>query len=135
MSHGDREIVKQTHDGGETDCDLKSVSSKSQSPGSTRAGPTSYGDADNPIDDSGAGSNGREHGSQNGIESADSSNRLSDEEALSPSPVAWASPGGSSRPSSGPNLNMLSALMHVGSDLLRSATTLVEALVILHYPR
>ncbi len=33
------------------------------------------------------------------------------------------------------NINMLSALMHVGSDLLRSTTTLVEAFVIIYFPR
>ena len=33
------------------------------------------------------------------------------------------------------DLNMLSALLHVGSDLLRSATTLIEAIVILRHPR
>jgi Co/Zn/Cd efflux system component len=32
------------------------------------------------------------------------------------------------------NVNMLSALMHVFSDLLRSSTTLVEAIVLLQYP-
>jgi Co/Zn/Cd efflux system component len=32
------------------------------------------------------------------------------------------------------NLNMLSALMHVGSDLLRSTTTLVEAVIIMRHP-
>ena len=32
------------------------------------------------------------------------------------------------------NLNMISALMHVGSDLSRSMTTFVEAIVILRHP-
>lgn len=34
----------------------------------------------------------------------------------------------------GHNVNMLSALMHVFSDLLRSTTTFVESLVLLNYP-
>ena len=33
------------------------------------------------------------------------------------------------------NMNILSALLHVGSDLLRSATTLFEAIYILNNPR
>jgi Co/Zn/Cd efflux system component len=32
------------------------------------------------------------------------------------------------------NLNMISALMHVGSDLLRSTTTFIEAIIILRHP-
>ena len=31
------------------------------------------------------------------------------------------------------NVNMLSALMHIGSDLLRSTTTFVEGVILLYY--